>query len=166
MNFAYDAMAVNTCHARSNQNPLGDKSPFNIHPMSMTFKKRCVNIFFQAFTSSGTNLVLYLGPQHYKDKKEQPPREFVDFDKDPGKVRCFVFRKLKCFSKFIFNFYAIIKRNHSLAANYQIFLGFKFTYIPSEEKTFTLSLIDSGGVRKQDNMGHGVAALLMHNCRK
>ncbi|XP_066924887.1 core-binding factor subunit beta-like [Clytia hemisphaerica] len=39
-----------------------------------------------AFTSSGTNLVLYLGPQHYKDKKEQPPREFVDFDKDPGKV--------------------------------------------------------------------------------
>lgn len=43
-----------------------------------------------AFTSSGTNLVLYLGPQYYKDKKEQPPREFVDFDKDPGKVH------LKC----------------------------------------------------------------------
>ena len=33
--------------------------------------------------------MLYLGPQHYKDKKEQPPREFVDFDKDPGKVRYF-----------------------------------------------------------------------------
>jgi len=32
------------------------------------------------------NLVLYLGPQHYKDKKEQTAKEFVDFDRDPGKV--------------------------------------------------------------------------------
>lgn len=46
----------------------------------------CNIIFFQAFTASGTNLVLYLGPQH-KDKKEAPSKEFVDFDKEQGKVR-------------------------------------------------------------------------------
>lgn len=38
-----------------------------------------------AFTSSGTNLVLYLGPQ-IKDKKENPPKDNVDFDKEQGKV--------------------------------------------------------------------------------
>jgi len=38
-----------------------------------------------SFSASGTNLVLYLGPQN-KDKKGETPKEFLDFEKESGKV--------------------------------------------------------------------------------
>lgn len=39
-----------------------------------------------SFASSGTNIVLYLGPALKDKKTETPAKEFLDFDKEPGKV--------------------------------------------------------------------------------
>lgn len=39
-----------------------------------------------AFSSSGTNLLIYLGPQLKDKKNETPSKEFLDFDKEQGKV--------------------------------------------------------------------------------
>ncbi|XP_047132968.1 protein big brother isoform X1 [Hydra vulgaris] len=46
-----------------------------------------------AFISSGTNLLLFLGPQSKEKKSMIPSKEFMDFDKELGKVHlksCFV----------------------------------------------------------------------------
>lgn len=38
-----------------------------------------------SFVASGTNILLFIGPQA-KDKKTEPPaKEFLDYDKEPGK---------------------------------------------------------------------------------
>ncbi|XP_047132917.1 core-binding factor subunit beta isoform X1 [Hydra vulgaris] len=53
-----------------------------------------------AFLSSGTSLLLYLGPQSKEKKNTVPSKEFLDFEKEVGKVY------LK--SRFIMNGVAVI----------------------------------------------------------
>jgi len=39
-----------------------------------------------SFAASGTNLLLYLGPQLKDKKNETPAKDFLDFDREQGKV--------------------------------------------------------------------------------
>eukprot|EP00795_Rhopilema_esculentum_P001605 gene1605-16065_t len=39
-----------------------------------------------SFVANGTNILLFLGPQSKEKKTEQPAKEFLDYDKEPGKA--------------------------------------------------------------------------------
>ena len=39
-----------------------------------------------SFSGSGTDLILYFGPQQNKEKKQEAPKEFVNMEKEAGKV--------------------------------------------------------------------------------
>eukprot|EP00794_Sanderia_malayensis_P018787 gene18787-20678_t len=39
-----------------------------------------------SFVATGTNILLFLGPQSKEKKTEPPAKEFLDYDKEPGKA--------------------------------------------------------------------------------